>query len=85
MIRTELSTFPPIPHPVASGPKKVDSGKTLALPTPSRRRERALSEAEAYARCHGHRALCPVRVTGGGDSEDSVQAAMKRVLRELRL
>jgi len=62
----------------------VESGGTLALATRSRRRERALSEAEAYARCHGHRPLCPVRVTVGPGTDDSVRAALERVLRELR-
>jgi len=61
----------------------VDSGETLAPAPRSRRRERALSEAEAYARCHGHRPLCPVRVTAGPEP-DAVQAALKRVLEELR-
>jgi len=61
----------------------VDSGRTLAPATPNRRRERALSEAEAYARCHGHCPLCPVRVTCGPDT-DAVQAALRRVLQELR-
>jgi hypothetical protein len=41
----------------------VDSGSALPLATHSKHRERALTEAEAYARCHGNRALCPVRIT----------------------
>jgi hypothetical protein len=75
--------LPRIPHPLARARRRVESGGTVVSATRTRRRERALSEAEAYARCHGHRPLCPVRVTVGPDT-DAVQAALKRVLQELR-
>ena len=43
----------------------MESGAALVLVTRSRRRERALTEAEVYLRCYGNRALCAVRVAPG--------------------
>jgi len=62
----------------------VESGTTLVTATPHRRRERALSEAEAYARCHGHRALHPVRIPVAPDRDERLRTALMRALEELR-
>jgi len=62
----------------------VESGRTLVPATRTRRRERALSEAEAYARCHGHRALCPVRPTVAPERDERLRIALERALEELR-
>jgi len=61
----------------------VESGATLVPATRTRRRERALSEAEAYARCHGHRALCPVRATVDPDRDERLRTVLMRALEEL--
>jgi len=62
----------------------VESGATLVSATPTRRRERALSEAEAYARCHGHRALYPERIPVAPDRDERLRTALMRALEELR-
>ena len=80
---TPLSTFPRIPHPLASAGRAEESGATLVSATPTRRRERALSEAEAYARCHGHRALCRVRISVAPDRDERLRTALTRALEGL--
>jgi hypothetical protein len=79
-----LSTFPPVPQPLAFARAAEESGATLIPATHTRRRERALSEAEAYARCHGQRALCPVRVTVDPDTDERLRMVLRRALEELR-
>jgi hypothetical protein len=54
------------------------------MATRTRHRERALSEAEAYARCHGHRLLCPVRIPVAPDRDERLRTALMRALEELR-
>jgi len=61
----------------------MESGPTLVSATPTRRRERALSEAEAYARCHGHRALCQVRITVAPERDERLRTALMRALESL--
>jgi len=74
--------LPPIPHRVASARRTVDSGPTLVLAMRSRRRERALTEAEAYARCHGKRALYAVRVPASQDRDPAPRTPHMRPLVE---
>lgn len=76
--------LPRLPQAVASVAATEDSGAALALAFRSRRRERALTEAEAYARCHGQRALCPVRVPADPDRYESLRVALLRPEDELR-
>jgi hypothetical protein len=63
---------------------EMDSASTLVDATRSRRRQRALTEAEAYFRCHGRRALRPVPV-GAPEKERELRAALLRALPELRV
>jgi len=63
---------------------REESGPTLIPATPTRRRERAISEAEAYARCHGRRALSQVRITVAPDRDERLRTALTRALEELR-
>ena len=65
-----------------SGPT-VESGPTLIPATRTRRRERALSEAEAYARCHGQRALSLVRMPVDPKRDERLRTALMRALEEL--
>src|SRR5205807_5941374 len=76
--------LPRNPHRLASARTREESGAALVSATPTRRRERALSEAEAYARCHGHRALCPVRATVAPERDERIRIALMRALEELR-
>jgi hypothetical protein len=62
----------------------VESGATLIPATRTRRRERALSEAEAYARCHGQRALSLVRMPVAPKRDERLRTALMRALEELR-
>ena len=76
--------LPRVPQPLAPMRTREESRPTLVAATPTRRRERALSEAEAYARCHGHRALSPVRIPVAPDRDERLRAALTRALEELR-
>src|SRR5919206_2349998 len=76
--------LPRVPQPLASERRTVESGATLIPAIRTRRRERALSEAEAYARCHGQRALCPVRLPVAPNRDERLRTALMRALEELR-
>src|SRR4029078_731351 len=74
--------LPLLPQPLASGPPTVESARTLIPATRTRRRERALSEAEAYERCHGQRALSLVRMPVAPNRDERLRTALKRALEE---
>src|SRR5262249_17499731 len=79
-----LSTFPPLPHPLASARATEESGAALVSATRTRRGDRPLSEPGAYAACHGHRALYPERTPASPERDERLRTALMRALEALR-